>query len=103
MKQLLTFLLCLGFFVTFQNTTSDRSYYWLWWVSHPFDYPGPVNLAGGELDPGEANTLKYEYKPGSYIASWETADYQDDYRSDIPFIVDKLTIVTSKPGEVSQQ
>ena len=76
-------------------------HYWLWWVSHPYDHINPVNMAAGELDAGEANTLSYEYQAGDYIASWASASYQDDYESNIRFITtEKSTIVTTKPGKV---
>jgi len=101
LKTLITIILCLGFFITFHNTTDKKMHYWLWWVSHPFNYLSPVNLAGGELEAGKVNTLSHEYQAGDYIASWASADYQDDYESDIKFITtEKTTIVTTKPGEV---
>ena len=98
MKQIIIFLLCLGFFVTFQNNTDKKMYYWLWWVSHPYDHVLPVNMAGGEIEAGESHILISEYKSGIYGVEWETAT--KDFTTMQFITTDKNKKVTLTPQEV---
>jgi len=59
---------------TFHNDTSYTVVYYLYWVDHTLDrsqFPGPVNLAAGELKPGgDEDVLQNAYRPGKYIIEW---------------------------------
>ena len=63
-------LISVGFFITVLNNTDVSRNCFLYWVDHPYHYNEPVNIHGGEYDPGESFTLSQEYKPGIYKAQW---------------------------------
>jgi hypothetical protein len=45
--------------------------YLVFWIDHPYpQIKEPINVAGGELKPGEKNTLNYVYKNGHYYILW---------------------------------
>ena len=62
------------FSVKFINTTDHKVDYLFNWVSHPYKYFKSINMAGGELDPGETIQLKDKYKCGTYYVLWSDED-----------------------------
>ena len=70
----------------FSNDTNLKVVYWLYWIDHDLDrktFPGPINLAGGELKPEKSNTLTYLYRPGKYRITWRV--YPSDLEIDVFF------------------
>jgi len=70
----LTFLFlsvpALAFDVTFKNTFDRKIYYIMWWIDHPYEWPGPANMAGGELQPNSKHELDVDWSPGTYYVKW---------------------------------
>lgn len=62
------------FTVQFENSLSEKVFYTLDWVDHPFEYPKPFNLAGGELHPGQSWRLKTPILCGEYLVKWMCKD-----------------------------
>lgn len=58
----------------FKNNTSRTVMVFLYWIDHDWDYPGPVNLAGGEMKAGQVWTIQHGYKPGKYVIIWKSMD-----------------------------
>ena len=56
----------------FKNSTNQTVIVLLFWLDHDWDYPGPVNLAGGEIKPGKKFEVNNNYKPGEYAIVWKT-------------------------------
>jgi hypothetical protein len=62
------------FNVQLTNPTDDKVEYLLYWQDHPFKYFKPVNMAGGELDPGESHYIENSYICGDYYVDWFQGD-----------------------------
>lgn len=58
----------------FKNSTDQTVIVYLYWLDHDLDYPGPVNLAGGEMKPGQEWEIQHNYKPGKYVIIWRSLD-----------------------------
>lgn len=69
MSKCLQILIC-AFFITVFNNTNHSANCFIYWVDHPFKYNFPVNVHGGEYDPGESFKLSAEYIPGIYKVRW---------------------------------
>ena len=68
-----------AFDVLFKNTTDKTLIYRFAWVDHDFPgHFGPVEMAVGELKPGEISRIKTDYPAGIYWITWETT--QSDNR-----------------------
>ena len=85
MRKLLLVLIVLSIWATasaneckwnaaFHNTTNAPVVYVFYWIDHPYDYAGPVNLAGGELEKNGANILECDYTCGEYYVTWSQGD-----------------------------
>lgn len=58
------------FSVQLDNDTAKKMYYLFYWIDHPYDWPHPFNLAGGELKASETVDLKANYQKGRYYVIW---------------------------------
>ena len=58
------------FSIQFDNTTDKKMFYLLYWIDHTYDWPHPLNLAGGELGAREKTDLKVSYNNGRYFVIW---------------------------------
>ncbi len=66
------------FSIQFDNTTSKKMFYLLYWIDHTYDWPHPFNLAGGELEASETVDLKVNYQNGKYYVIWsDDGDWQN--------------------------
>jgi hypothetical protein len=63
-----------NFSIQFENTFNKKMFYLLYWIDHTFDWPQPVNLAGGELDALESIDLSSNYRQGKYVVIWTDED-----------------------------
>lgn len=67
-----------NFSIKFDNTTTKKMFYLLYWIDHTYDWPHPFNLAGGELGPAETIDLKASYHKGEYYVIWsDKGDWQN--------------------------
>ena len=58
------------FSIQIDNNTDKKKFYALYWIDHTYDWPGPLNLAGGELDAQEKIDLKARQQNGRYYVIW---------------------------------
>jgi len=67
---LLLFNCATGFNITFHNDTEETAIYRLAWISHNFDYIGPVEYAIGEVEPSEKSEVNQGYSAGLWSITW---------------------------------
>ena len=72
---LLPALASANFSIQFDNTTSKKMFYLLYWIDHNYDWPHPFNLAGGELKASETVDLNVSLRKGKYYVIW--SDHKD--------------------------
>ena len=79
-----------NFSIKFDNTTTKKMFYLLYWIDHTYDWPHPFNLAGGELKASETVDLKVSLTNGQYYVVWHDdegwknkvdMDVKDDIKS----------------------
>ncbi|MGD9044578.1 MAG: hypothetical protein PVG06_12740 [Desulfobacterales bacterium] len=58
------------FSIQFDNTSDKKLFYSLYWIDHTYDWPGPINMAGGELGAQEQIDLKVRPQNGKYYVIW---------------------------------
>ena len=85
------------FSVTFENTSDSKMYYHLFWVNHPFEWPFPARMAGGELDVSQSIELSVNYNPGKYYVVW--SDGKEWSRQLTITVNEVVTSVTVTPKE----
>ena len=83
------------FNIQVKNESDYKINYLFYRVDHNIpDYYGPMNIAGGELKPGEDSWLIYKRDPGIYIYSWRIEKIKIfDYEPKIPLEEEKTFIV----------
>lgn len=87
-----------NFAVQFENTFDKKMYYFLYWIDHPYNWPGPFHMAGGELDPSEKLNLDAGYQSGTYRVVWRD---RGQWRNEITLKIDKNVIrVTIRPEKI---
>ena len=87
-----------NFSITFENTSDKKMVYMLYWIEHPYDWPQPANMAGGELEGMEKRHLSVNYRQGKYYVTWRG---EDGFRNVMRVDVDKdVTLVTVTPKKV---
>jgi hypothetical protein len=59
-----------NFSITFENTLNKKMFYMLFWIDHAYDWPKPVNVAGGELEALKIIDFDGQYEPGTYFVVW---------------------------------
>ena len=55
-----------------ENDTEYLAIYLIFWVDHPHraQYPNPLNIAGGELQPSAVNHIESTYPSGTFEIRW---------------------------------
>jgi len=67
----------------------------LYWIDHGYDWPKPVNVAGGELAASEVLTLESKYEPGKYYVVWGDGV---DWKNKMLITIKKdVTLITITP------
>ena len=67
-----------GFSIKFENTFNKKVFYFLYWIDHPYNWPAPANMAGGELEALETVKLDVHYQNGKYRVIWrDEAEWQN--------------------------
>ena len=84
-----------SFSIKFENTSSEKMIYSLFWVDHPFKSLRPANLAAGELKALESRRLTYHYNSGQYYVVWRD-DNEVRHEMSI-YIQDDVTHITVTP------
>jgi len=63
-----------SFSLKLDNTTGKKMVYLLYWVDHTYDWPHPLNVAGGELQARESVDLKESLQTGKYFVIWSNKE-----------------------------
>ncbi len=83
-----------SFSLKLDNTTGKKMVYMLYWIDHHYDWPHPLNVAGGELQAREAVDLKQNLQTGKYYVIWsDNGDWQNKVVMNVEDAV-KSVIVT---------
>lgn len=86
-----------SFSITFENTFNKKMIYLLYWIDHPYNWPGPFNMAGGELEASESRGLTFNYKAGKYFVIWRDNDeWRHKMSIDIKEGVNLITVTPEK-------
>ncbi len=72
------------------NTTDREVVYGLYYVDHPYQsqWPRPMNIAGGGIEPGKTWEWRQHWGPGRYYVLLQMGEY----RSFVPFVVKENTV-----------
>jgi len=72
------------------NTTQEVLSYWVYYVDHPFqkDWPRPMNIAGGSIDPESVWEWKQKWGDGRYFIVFRLGEY----KAMVPFEVDRCVV-----------
>ena len=84
-----------NFSIKFENTSSEKMIYSLFWIDHPFNSLRPANLAAGELKASESRRLSYHYNSGQYYIVWR--DDNEVRHEMLIYIQDDVTHITVTP------
>lgn len=84
-----------NFSIKFENTSSEKMIYSLFWIDHPFKSLRPANMAAGELKALESRRLSYQYRSGQYYIVWRD-DNEVRHEMSI-YIQDDVTHITVTP------
>lgn len=84
-----------NFSIQFENTSSEKMIYSLYWIDHPFKSLRPANMAAGELKALESRRLTYHYASGQYYIVWRD-DKEVRHEMSI-YIQDDVTHITVTP------
>lgn len=73
--------------VEIYNSTAHDVTYWLFYVDHPFQkqWPRPMNIAGGGIEPGKTWEWKQKWGTGRYFVLLRLGEREGF----VPFIVDE--------------
>jgi hypothetical protein len=90
-----------NFSIKFDNTTTKKMFYLLYWIDHTYDWPHPFNLAGGELKASETVDLNVSLTNGHYYVVWhDDAGWKNKVLMDVK---DNIKSVTVTPIKSSMQ
>jgi hypothetical protein len=89
------------FKVEFRNPTDKMVTYVFEWISHPYKRSVPINIAGGELQPGKSRQLISDYLCGRYQIIWEYNDKEHWHAFSQQPQMDRLRILTVPDSLVS--
>jgi hypothetical protein len=90
-----------NFSIKFDNTTTKKMFYLLYWIDHTYDWPYPFNLAGGELKASETVDLNVSLTNGQYYVVWhDDAGWKNKVMMDVK---DDIKSVTVTPIKSSMQ
>jgi hypothetical protein len=89
------------FSIQFENTSDKKMFYLLYWIDHSYDWPHPLNMAGGELAAKEIIDLNVSYKNGKYFVIWSD---QNEWQNKVHMnINDAVTSVKVTPKKSSMK
>ena len=90
-----------NFSIKFENTSSEKMIYSLFWIDHPFKSLRPANLAAGELKALESRRLSHHYNSGQYYIVWR--DDNEVRHEMLIHIQDDVTHITVTPQDWSSR
>ena len=86
-----------NFSIKFDNTTSKKMFYLLYWIDHTYDWPHPFNLAGGELKASETADLNVSLNNGHYYVVWHANDgWKNKVTMDVTDDIKSVTVTPIK-------
>ena len=89
------------FSIQFDNTTDKKLYYSLYWIDHTYDWPLPLNLAGGEVNAQQKIDLNVRQQNGRYYVIWsDRGEWQNKVMLNVN---DDITSVKVTPLKSSMQ
>ena len=83
------------FSIQFDNNTGKKMTYMLYWIDHQYDWPGPFNMAGGELKASESVDLDVSLNKGQYYVIW--SDKKNWKNRVVMEVSDEIKSVTVTP------
>ena len=88
-----------NFSIKLENTFNKKMFYSIYWIDHPYNWPGPANMAGGELKALESVEIPINYENGRYYVIWRD---QGQWKNKIPFNVESdIRQITVNPDNVA--
>ena len=85
------------FSIKLENTFDKKMYYLLYWVDHPYNWHGPANMAGGEIEGLQSIEIPIHYDSGNYFVIWrDTAQWQNKIQFNVEADVRHITINPEK-------
>jgi hypothetical protein len=86
-----------NFSIKFDNTTTKKMFYLLYWIDHTYDWPYPFNLAGGELKASETVDLNVSLTNGQYYVVWhDDAGWKNKVMMDVKDDIKSVTVTPIK-------
>ncbi|MBT8332776.1 MAG: hypothetical protein KJP06_10695 [Deltaproteobacteria bacterium] len=86
-----------NFSIKFDNTTSKKMFYLLYWIDHTYDWPHPFNLAGGELKASETIDLSVSLNNGQYYVVWhDDGEWKNRVVMDVKNDIKSVTVTPIK-------
>jgi hypothetical protein len=86
-----------NFSIRLENTFDKKMYYLLYWIDHPYNWRGPANIAGGELEGLESVEIPIHYDSGKYYVIWrDTGQWKNRVQFDVESDVSHITISPEK-------
>jgi hypothetical protein len=93
-----------SFSIKFENTFNKKMIYLLYWIDHPYKWPRPFNMAGGELQAFESRDLTFNYKAGKYYVIWrDESKWRHKMLIDIEEDVNLITITPKKSSVLKRE
>ena len=86
-----------NFSIKLENTFDKKMFYLIYWVDHPYDWGGPANMAGGELEGLASLDIPVKYDSGNYFIIWRDADqWQNKVKFNVESGIRQITISPEK-------
>ena len=86
-----------NFSIKFDNTTTKKMFYLLYWIDHTYDWPYPFNLAGGELKASETVNLNVSLSNGQYYVVWhDDGGWKNKVMMDVKEDIKSVTVTPIK-------
>ena len=85
------------FSIKLENTFDKKMYYLLYWVDHPYNWHGPANMAGGEIEGLQSVEISTHFGSGKYYMIWrDTQQWQNKIQFNVESDVSHITISPEK-------
>ena len=70
-------------------------FYLIYWIDHPYNWGGPANMAGGELEGLASVDMPVNYDSGQYYIIWRDAE---QWKNKVQFnVAPDVTHITISP------
>ena len=86
-----------NFSIKLENTFDKKMFYLIYWIDHPYNWSGPANMAGGELEGLASIDISVNYDSGNYFIIWRDTDqWQNKVQFNVESGVRHITINPQK-------